>query len=429
MNDPQMKNDPQIKLLKRALREQIINQYGNITLEDVDKAVLNSEMASIFGRVVRNVGVQVTEGMRPVITKQVLHDLAGWGPLQDLMDDPLVTEIMINGAFSIYCERAGKTFQCDVFFDDEQHLRYIIEKMIRPSGRRVDESFPYVDFSLPNGSRVNVIIPPCGSGGPYVTIRKFLHDLKTLDKMVEIGTMDERMAIFLRACVRAKVNLMFSGATGSGKTTLLEILSSDIGEEERIITIEDTLELHLRQKHVARLLTRNPNIEGKGEISIHDLFINSLRMRPDRIILGEIRGGEALDYLQACNSGHEGSMAVIHASSPDDVIVRMESMAFYAGLNIPASSIKMQIAHGINIVVQLAQIIDGSRKVVKISEITESADKGIEVKHIFKFKGDRMDEHGRIHGHFMATGYLPEALEQMKDMHVHIPMDIFTRTA
>jgi len=421
-------NDPQIKMLKRALREQIVHQYGNIMMEDVDKAVLHADMAVIFGRVVRNVGVQVTDGMRPTIVKQVLHDLAGWGPLQELMDDALVTEIMVNGPESVYCEREGKTFQCDIAFDDEQHVRYIIEKMIRPSGRRVDESYPYVDFSLPNGSRVNVIIPPCGFGGPYLTIRKFLHDLKTLDKMIDIGTVDEKMATFLRACVRGKVNLMFSGATGSGKTTLLEILSSDIGEEERIVTIEDTLELHLRQRHVVRLLTRNPNIEGKGEISIRDLFINTLRMRPDRIILGEIRGGEALDYLQACNSGHEGSMAVIHASSPDDVVVRMESMAFYAGLNIPSSSIRMQIAHGVNIVVQLAQIIDGTRKVVKISEITEGADKGIEVKHIFMFKGDRMDEKGRIQGHFSATGYLPEALEQMKDMHVHVPMDIFTRT-
>jgi pilus assembly protein CpaF len=422
-------NDPQIKLLKRALREQIIHQYGNITLEDVDMAILHADMAGIFSRVVRSVGVQIADGMRPVIIKQVLHDLAGWGPLQDLMDDALVTEIMVNGPDSIYCERAGKTLQCDIGFDDETHLRYIIEKMIRPSGRRVDELYPFVDFSLANGSRVNVIIPPCGFGGPYVTIRKFLHDLKTLDKLIDIGTMDEKIATFLRACVRGKVNLMFSGATGSGKTTLLEILSSDIGEDERIVTIEDTLELHLRQNHVVRLLTRNPNIEGKGEITIRELFVNTLRMRPDRIILGEIRGGEALDYLQACNSGHEGSMAVIHASSPDDVVVRMENMAFYSGLNIPASSIRMQIAHGINIVVQLAQIIDGTRKVVKVSEITENAERGIDVKHIFMYKGDRMDEDGRIQGHFSATGYLPEALEQIKDMHVHVPMEIFTRTA
>lgn len=416
--------DNQYKEVKRILREQIVGQYGNASLEALEEDALKADLSAIFNRMAKS-GNHVEEGVRPTLVKQVIHDLVSYGPLHDLMEDDSITEIMVNGAYDIYIERHGKTFDAGVKFDDEQHVRYIIEKMIRPTGRRVDELTPYVDFSLPGGSRVNVVLPPVGFGGPYITIRKFLHDLRSVDDLIELGTMDAKIARFLRACVKAKVNVMFSGATGSGKTTLLEILSADIDQEERITTIEDTLELNLRQKHVVRLLTRNANIEGKGEITIRDLFINSLRMRPDRIILGEIRGGEALDYLQALNSGHEGSMAVIHASTPADVIIRMENMAFYAGLNIPSSSIRAQIAHGVDIIVQLAQIVDGSRKVVKISEVAEGANASVDVRNIFYFKGESMDSEGKVHGKFCSTGIVPVCYKKFKEMGVEIIEDIF----
>ena len=414
------------KRIKRILREQVVSQYGIAFLDNADEEALRSDMFAILSRMAKN-NKSFPELESDNVVKQVIHDLVGFGPLHELMDDPTITEIMINGSESVYIERGGHTTLTDIHFDDEQHVRYIIEKMLRPTGRRVDELTPYVDFSLANGSRVNVVLPPVGFGGPYVTIRKFLHDLKSLQDMIDIGTIDENMAKFLSLCVKAKVNLIFSGATGSGKTTLLEVLSADIDEDERIVTIEDTLELHLRQKHVARLLTRNPNIEGKGEITIRDLFINTLRMRPDRIILGEIRGGECIDYLQALNSGHDGAMAVIHASTPEDVLVRLENMSFYSGLNISPISVRAQIAHGLDIIVQMAQIVDGSRKVVKISEVLEKENGVISVHNIFYYKGDYMDEDGVIHGRYLATGYIPKCLTEIEDMRLKLPEEIFEK--
>jgi len=333
---------------------------------------------------------------------------------------------MVNGPYEIYIEKKGRKVLTDVRFDDEQHLRYSVEKMIRPTGRRVDELTPYVDFSLPSGSRVNVILPPVGYGGPYVTIRKFLHSIETMEDMIRLGTLDERMAEFLSRCVQAKLNLIFSGATGSGKTTMLEVLSAYIAEGERIVTIEDTLELHLRQRHVVRLLTRNPNIEGKGEITIRDLFINSLRMRPERIILGEIRGAEALDYLQALNSGHDGALAVIHASTPEDVLLRLENMAFYSGMQLPVSSVRAQIAHGLDLIVQMSQLFDGSRKIVKISEVLEVEKDVVQVRPLFYFKGESVDDRGVVQGRFRSSGIVPRFIARCRDMGVVIDESMFT---
>lgn len=414
----------EIKKVKRLLREQIISQYGIAFLDKVDEESLRQDMCSIITRMAKS-HKNFAEKAGEDIVRQVIHDLVGYGPIQDLMNDPTITEIMVNGPYDIYAERNGHTFKADTNFDDESHVRYIIEKMLRPTGRRVDELAPYVDFSLDNGSRVNVVLPPVGFKGPYITVRKFLHDLKSLNDMIALDTLNNKVAEFLKLCVKAKINLIFSGATGSGKTTLLEILSAHIGEDERIVTIEDTLELHLRQNHVARLLTRNPNIEGKGEITIRDLFINTLRMRPDRIILGEVRGGECIDYLQALNSGHDGAMAVIHASTPDDVVVRLENLAFYSGLNIAPVSVRAQIAHGIDIIIQMAQIVDGSRKVVKVSEVVEEANGHIAINNIFYYKGDRMDENGRIHGRFLATGYRPKCCDEFEDMRIEFPEELF----
>jgi pilus assembly protein CpaF len=320
------------------------------------------------------------------------------------MDDPAITEIMINGPFKIYIEKNGKKVFTDVKFDDEAHLRYIVEKMLQPTGRRVDESSPYVDFSLGDGSRVNVILPPLSVGGATVTIRKFLRSIEKIDDLVTLNTIDARMAEFLVACIKAKVNILFSGATGSGKTTALEVLSSYINPAERIITIEDALELTLRQEHVIRLLSRPPNIEGKGEVTIRDLFRNTLRMRPTRIILGEIRGEEAMDYLQALSSGHRGCLAVIHASSPSDALARLETLALYAGLNLPAWALRAQISSGLDLIVQVEQLIDGSRKMTYLTEVEGIKENQIVLTNLFRYEIEGVSEGSSVVGKFKALG-------------------------
>ncbi|MFA6282072.1 MAG: CpaF family protein, partial [Candidatus Omnitrophota bacterium] len=364
--------------------------------------------------------------LKEAVIKELCDEFLGWGPLQKLMNDPEVTEIMINGPYKIYMEKNGKKVVTDVKFDDETHLRHSIEKMLIPAARRVDESYPYVDFSLKDGSRVNVIIPPLSVGGATVTIRKFLRSISVIENLVELGTIDQRMAKFLVACIKAKVNILFSGATGSGKTTTLEVLSSYINPQERIIVIEDTLELTLRQEHVVRLLTRPQNIEGKGEISIRDLFINTLRMRPTRIILGEIRGAESMDYLQALNSGHRGCLAVIHASSPFDALTRLETTALYAGLNMPVWAIRKQVASGVDLIVQHDQLTDGSRKITYITEVIDRLEEDeVILKDIFRYEIEKVDEEKHVVGSFKAKG-APGFLPIFKKKGIEIDESIFT---
>jgi len=338
------------------------------------------------------------------IIKSLCADYLGLGPIQKLMDDPDVTEIMINGPYQVYIEKDGKKRLSDIKFESKEHLRYIIDKMIMPTGRRVDESYPYVDFALEDGSRVNVILPPLAVKGATVTVRKFLRTIQDVKDLVKLGTIDKRMAEFFVACIQAKVNIMFSGATGSGKTTTLEVLSKYIDPKERIITIEDALELTLRQEHVVSLLTRPPNIEGKGEVTPRDLFCNTLRMRPTRIILGEIRGAEAMDYLQALNSGHRGSLAVIHASSPADAITRLETTALYASLNLPAWAIREQIASGLDLIVQHEQLLDGSRKITHVTEVERLEENQIILKDIFRYEVEKVTEDLIVKGKFKVLG-------------------------
>ena len=349
--------------------------------------------------------VDIDEASKKKVIDSLCADYLGLGPLQQLMDDEEITEIMINGPFQVYIEKHGKKQTSDVKFDSDTHLRYIVEKMILPTGRRVDESYPYVDFALENGSRVNVILPPLSVKGATVTIRKFLRSIEEVTDLIKLGTIDERMAEFFVACIKAKINILFSGATGSGKTTTLEVLSTYIDPSERIITIEDALELTLRQKHVVPLLTRPPNIEGKGEITPRDLFCNTLRMRPTRIILGEIRGEEAMDYLQALNSGHRGSLAVIHASTPSDTITRLETTALYASLNLPTWAIREQIAYGLELIVQHEQLIDGSRKITYITEVAALKENSqIELRDIFRFNVEEVTDDFVVKGTFKAYG-------------------------
>ena len=412
-----------IDKIKYEIRKEISMWVGDkekVTAEFV------RERTKLFFQAKQEAGLyaDLNEAAKEKIINSLCSDYLGLGPIQVLMNDPEITEIMINGPYKIYIEKNGRKMTSDIKFENEQHLRYIVEKMIRPTGRRVDESYPYVDFALGDGSRVNVILPPLSVGGATVTIRKFLKTIERIDDLVTLGTIDQRMADFFVACVKARVNILFSGATGSGKTTTLEVLSSYIDPWERIITIEDALELTLRQDHVVALLTRPPNIEGKGEITPRDLFRNTLRMRPTRIILGEIRGEEAMDYLQALNSGHRGSLAVIHASSPADTVTRLETTALYASLNLPAWAIREQIASGIDLIIQHEQLADGSRKITYVTEAQSLKDGKIMMKDIFRYDIENVAEDYKVSGRFRAYGP-PGFLPMFKRQGVRINESIF----
>lgn len=382
------------------------------------KREVRIETGMKFGRNTPNIA-QVKEATRQVVelkSKQkqrplapadketlinaIADDILGFGPLEPLLRDDSITEIMVNGPAVIYIESRGKKKLSTVEFDDEAHLRTMLEKMLVQAGRRLDESSPYVDFSIRDGSRINAIISPLAVNGSTITIRKFLGGLTSLQHLIQLETINEPMAAFLRAAIKARLNIMFAGATGAGKTATLNVLSHELAEDERIITIEDALELKLSQAHVVRLLTRANNIEGKGAVTVRQLFSNTLRMRPTRIILGELRGEEALDYLQAVNSGHDGTLAVLHASTPADVIGRLETMAMYAGLNLPSSEIRRQIASGLNLIIQHEQLADGSRKITYITEVAGVKDGEIILNDIFRFEFAGMSENGRVRGEF-----------------------------
>jgi len=413
-----------IENIKKQIRRQISMGVGES--QKLTRAFIQERVRQIFEdmRKEKVHHLNLDSSAIEKIIDSLCDDFLGLGPLQKLMEDAEITEIMVNGPYRIYIEKKGRKVLSDVKFDDEAHLKYIIEKMLSPTGRRVDESFPYTDFSLADGSRVNVIIHPLTVGGAAVTIRKFLRSIAKVEDLVKLGTMDERMAEFLVACIRAKVNILFSGATGSGKTTTLEVLTSYLDHEERIITIEDALELVLNQDHAVRLLTRPPNIEGKGEISLRDLFRNTLRMRPTRMILGEIRGGEAMDYLQALNSGHRGCLAVIHASSPFDTITRLETMALYAGLNLPSWAIRQQICSGLDLIVQQEQLLDGSRKLTYITEVGNLQENRIILKDIFRYEIESVGKDSKVKGTFKAKG-VPDFFPFFKKKGVEIKEDIF----
>ncbi len=375
------------------------------------------EIRSLINRAIdelennRNMKVEIS--LREVLIKELEEDIIGFGPLTSLLEDEEITEIMVNGPGKIYIEKEGKKILTDLRFDDEKHLRYIIEKLLHSTHRRLDELSPYVDLSLPGGSRVNIVIPPVAPQGPVVTIRKFLKTLKSIEDLVSKGTLDENMANFLVDCVKAKVNIVFSGATGAGKTTTLNILSQYISPQERIIVIEDVLELRLHQEHVVRLESRPAGLEGKGEITIRDLFNNSLRMRPDRIILGEIRKEEALDLLQAISSGHLGSLAVVHASSPEEVLTRLELMVILSGVNIPVWALRKLLSNSLDLIVQHEQFPDGSRKITRITEVQGvGGDNTIELQDLFYFDLEKVDKDGGIKGRFRCTGIPPKVLKK-----------------
>jgi pilus assembly protein CpaF len=362
---------------------------------------------------------------RETIVSDVLHELFGLGPLEGLLNDPSISDILVNRFDQVYVERHGKLEPTEVMFKDERHLQQIIERIVSSIGRRIDESSPMVDARLADGSRVNAIIPPLALDGSVLSIRRFRTDRLAADDLVGRESWTQPMREFLQAAVACRLNIIVSGGTGAGKTTLLNILSSFINDNERVVTIEDAAELKLRQRHVVRLETRPANIEGRGAVRQRELVVNALRMRPDRIIVGEVRSEEALDMLQAMNTGHDGSLTTIHANSPRDALYRLDTMVAMANLNIPEKAIRQQIASAVNLIVQISRLSDGTRKVTGVAELTGMEGDVITMQDVFVFERTGMAPDGRVRGRFKATGIRPKCSDRLASSGVHLPMDMF----
>jgi len=403
MNDP-LQSDPRLLHLKKFLIDAVSpGMQDQSTGNGLDREALRRSLLDAFG----NTKANLKPAIRDKVVDAALADLIGYGPLELLLPDPQINEIMVNGANPIFIERNGELIETAIKFEDEAHLMRIINRIVSPLGRRVDADNPTADARLPDGSRVNVIIPPVAVDGPHLTIRKFLQTKMTMDDLIEMGALTSYMAKFLEACVVTRLNILVTGNTSSGKTTTLNALSGFIPERERIVTIEDAVELKLRQRHVVRLETKLPNVDGSGAVSVRDLVRNALRMRPDRIVVGEVRGGEAMDMLQAMNTGHTGSLTTLHANSPRDGTSRLETMCMMAGLDMPLLAIRKQIAAAVNLIVHLARLSDGSRRMTHITELSGMEGDVITLTDIFKFDQSGITPDGKIIGQLRPTGMRP----------------------
>ncbi len=393
-------------------------------LDLTNQVEVRRQIEEIFGRVIDEEGLALTRAERVRMLEQITDEIIGLGPLEPLLRDDSISEIMVNGPRQVYIERAGKLELTNVVFQNDDHVMRIIDRIIAPIGRRIDESSPMVDARLTDGSRVNAIIPPLSLVGPVITIRKFAANPFTVDDLIRFGTATPEMFEFLRACVEARLNVFVSGGTGSGKTTTLNVLSSFIPNDERIVTIEDAAELQLRQEHVVTLEARPPNIEGKGAIPIRELVRNALRMRPDRIVVGECRAGEALDMLQAMNTGHDGSLSTGHANTPRDMLARLETMVLMAGVDLPVRAIREQIASAVDLIVHQSRLKDGSRKIVNITEVQGMEGDTIVMQDVFMFEQSGVVD-GKIQGRLKPTGIRPKFVENFEAMGIHLPNGIF----
>ena len=403
----------------------------NRVIQDLDPKLdlsnqveVRRQIEEIFGKVIDEEGLALTRAERVRMLEQITDEIIGLGPLEPLLRDESITEVMVNGPRQVYIERSGRLELTNVVFQNDDHVMRIIDRIIAPIGRRVDESSPMVDARLTDGSRVNAIIPPLSLVGPVITIRKFSASPFTVDDLIRFGTATADMFDFLKACVEARLNLFVSGGTGSGKTTTLNVLSSFIPNDERIITIEDAAELQLRQEHVVTLESRPPNIEGKGAVPIRELVRNSLRMRPDRIIVGECRSGEALDMLQAMNTGHDGSMSTGHANSPRDMLSRLETMVLMAGVDLPLRAIREQVASAVDLIVHQSRLKDGTRKITNITEVQGMEGDVIVMQDVFVFEQTGVVE-GKIQGRLKPTGIRPKFVEKFETQGIHLPPGLF----
>ena len=387
--------------------------------EEVRKAI-----QQLFEQILEEEAIILSRPERARMFDQITAEILGFGPLQVLLEDESITEIMVNGAKRIYVERKGRLYRVPVTFESNEHVMRIIERIVSPLGRRIDESSPYVDARLPDGSRVNAVIPPISLVGPVITIRKFAKKPITVDQLVQYGTLTPEVVQFLDACVKSRLNIVISGGTGSGKTTLLNVLSGFIPDDERIVTIENAAELQLRQEHVVTLESRPANIEGRGEITIRDLVVNALRMRPDRIVVGEIRDEAALDMLQAMNTGHDGSMTTAHSNSPRDTLSRMETMTMMAGMELPVRAIREQISSAIDLVIHQERLRDGTRKVVYVSEITGMEGEVITLTDLFFYEQTGIKD-GKVEGRLRASGLRPKFMDKIEASGIHLPATVF----
>ncbi len=410
----------------RVQRRLLAESEGDVGTDNAPQ--MRQMIEVIFNQVLTEENLHYTRADRKILLDWVIADILGYGPLEPLLQDGSITEIMVNGPSNVYIERNGLIEKTNVVFENEAHLMRIIDRIVSPIGRRVDEASPMVDARLPNGYRVNATIPPLSLNGPLLTIRKFAQTPYTAQDLIANGTLTPALVAFLKACVEARINMVISGGTGTGKTTLLNVVSAFIPPHERIITIEDTAELQLKQEHVLRLEKRPPNVEGKGEVTIRQLVINALRMRPDRIIVGEARGGEALDMLQAMNTGHDGSMTTVHSNSPRDTLRRIETMVLMAGMDLPLKAIREQIASAIDLIVHVDRLRDGTRRVVQVAEVQNMEGDSIVMQDLFIFEQTGL-QNGRVIGSLKPTGLRPRFAEKFAVNNIELPPNIFDPNA
>jgi pilus assembly protein CpaF len=412
--------------LKSRIHLKLLDQFDLVALETLAPEDLRREISIMVEKLLEEEQAAINDVERGTLIRDIQHEMLGFGPLELLMADPTVSDILVNSYHQIYVERRGKLELSNVTFTDEKHLLRIIDKIVSLIGRRIDESSPMVDARLPDGSRVNAVIPPVAIDGPMMSIRRFAHIPLKMENLVgDLKALTPDMGQMLEALIKAKMNILISGGTGAGKTTLLNILSGYIPDDERVVTIEDAAELQMQQPHVVRMETRPPNIEGKGEVTPRALVRNALRMRPDRIVIGEVRGGEAFDMLQAMNTGHEGSLTTIHANTPRDALSRLENMIGMANLNLPHKAARQQIASAIGVVVQALRLIDGRRKIISIQEITGMEGEVITMQEIFAYRQTGIGRDGQVEGHFQATGVRPKFMGRLHAFGIDVPDTMF----
>ena len=416
--------------MKKRVHDRLVELLDLSLIDSLEPKLLRHEIRKLTEQILTENGISIplNQEERERFYREIQDEVLGLGPIEPFMHDPMISDVLVNTYDQVYVEKFGKLELTEARFKDDAHLRKIIDRIVSAVGRRIDESSPMVDARLPDGSRVNAIVPPIAVDGPALSIRRFSVEPLELDDLVSLQTLVPEIGELLKGVVRARLNVLISGGTGSGKTTLLNVLSRFIPPEERVVTIEDSAELQLKQEHVVRLETRPPNIEGKGEITQRDLVRNSLRMRPDRIIVGEVRGGEVLDMLQAMNTGHDGSLTTIHANSPRDALLRLETLVALAGLNIPNEAVRRYVSSALNVIIHVSRLVDGSRKVVDFQEITGMEGNVITTQNIFTFEQAGIDRKGQAKGHFRMSGILPRFTERFKAMGIPVLYEIFDPT-